>query len=406
MSGVYVPPRRGKAAKSSRQPGVRASLRTMVEWYATHVYGQLEGAGTVPFYCDAARVGRFAVDPASLARGDEAALFGLFVALTMYQSRRDVDIMQKQREMPARAATALVDPRRVQRAVAQSPCERLRDAATFDATCDVRRTFVRDGATRDAATCNHRPRTPCHVKDASLAIGRMGDLGKMATSAWLHLQTLPTAVTPIGDFVVAATLPTRAADLAPTGNGYAAMLRKVLPSPGRNPALPQAGFAALFAAICRRYAAPAQRAAEMVAAVATFYHVGEKLASMFVAALSTPALAPGLTPWFPALDGNSLLVIDTNVARVLDVLRPSGTNTYAARSAWLRKHAATIDLSTVRSDWPAHSPRLMQQASYWYRSRSNREVAGLGCTHAAPDAALPHFCVLRICPFVNSSRGR
>lgn len=382
-------------------------MRTMVEWYAAHVYGQFEGAGTVPFYCDAARVGRFAVDPASLARGDEAAVFGLFVALTMFQSRRDVDIMRKQREMPARAATALVDPRRVQRAVAQSPCERLRDAATFDAGCNVRRTFVRHGATRDAATCDHRPRTPCHVKDASLAIGRMGDLGKLATSAWLHLQTLPTALMrPATKSDVAAwtaTLPTRAADFAPTGNGYAAMLREVtLPSLNRTAVSPHAGFAGLFTAICQRYATPAQRAAAMVAAVATFYHVGEKLASMFVAALSTPALAPELTPWFPALDGNSLLVIDTNVARVMDCLRPSGAKTYAARSAWLRRHAASFDLSTVRADWPAHSPRLMQQALYWYRSRSNREVVGLRCNHdASHDAQLSQFCVLRICPFAS-----
>ncbi len=390
------------SVQSTRRPGVRASLRMMVEWYAAHVYGQLEGAGTVPFYCDAAKVGRFAVDPASLARGDEAAVFGLFVALTMYQSRRDVDIMQKQREMPAPAAAALVDPRRIQLAVTQSRCEKFDDAATFDEACDVQRTFVRDGASRDAATCKHRPRTPCHVKDASQAIGRMGDLGKMATSAWLHLQTLPAAMTlAAGDAVVAtrtATLPSTAADLAPMANGYAATLRNVAaPARARKDEGHQVGFAALFAAICRRYATPAQRAAAMVDAVATFYHVGEKLASMFVAALSTPALAPGLTPWFPALDGNSLLVIDTNVGRVIAALRPGGAKTYAARSAWLRKHAAAIDLSTVRADWPAHSPRLMQQALYWYRSRSNRDAVGLGCGHVTQESS--NYCVARICPY-------
>jgi len=349
-----------------------ASIRAMVEWYATHVYGRLEGAGQVPFYCDVARVGRFAVAPAALARGDEAAVFGLFVALTMYQSRRDVDIMEKQRVMPVRAAEALVDPQRLHLAVAQSRCEHLRDGATFDERCDVRRTFVRDGASRDGATCDHRPRTPCHVKDASVAIGRMGDLGKMATSAWLHLRPPPAV--------------SRAADMATPSGGYAQRLR-------REHAAPQ-GFAALLARVCASHAAPAQRAAVMVTEIARFYHVGEKLASMFVAALATPALAPGLTPWFPALDGNALVVVDTNVARVIAALRPRGKNTYAARAAWLRKHAAQIDLSMIRRDWPAYSPRLMQQALYWYRSRSNREAAGLACrdsTHAT--------CVARICPF-------
>ncbi len=344
----------------------------MVKWYATHVYGRLEGVGQVPFYCDPARVGRFAVAPMALARGDDAAVFGLFVALTMYQSRRDVDIMEKQRVMPVRAAAALVDPQRVHLAVAQSRCEHLRDGSTFDAHCDVRRTFIRDGATRDSATCDHRPRTPCHVKDASVAIGRMGDLGKMATSAWLHLQTPPAA--------------SRAADMAPTSGGYGQRLQ-------RESAVPQ-GFAALLARVCSLHAAPAQRAAAMVTEVARFYHVGEKLASMFVAALATPALAPGLTPWFPALDGNSLVVVDTNVARVIAALRPRGKDTYAARATWLRKQAALIDLSMIRSDWPAYSPRLMQQALYWYRSRSNREAAGLGCNDAQHTS-----CVARICPF-------
>ena len=120
---------------------------------------------------------------------------------------------------------------------------------------------------------------------------------------------------------------------------------------------------------------------------------------MFVAALSTPALAPGLTPWFPALDGNSLLVVDTNVARVIDALRRRGTNTYAARAGWLRKHAASIDLSSVRADWPVHSPRLMQQALYWYRSRSNRDAAGLVCGHATSTGLTS--CVTRICPYKN-----
>ncbi len=375
----------------------------MVEWYAANVYGRLEGVGTLPFYCDPARIGRFAVDPQKLACGDAAAVFGLFVTLTMYQSRRDVDIMHKQLAMPARAAAALVDARQLKLAVAQSPCEQLRAAATFDAACNVRRTFVRDGARRDAATCTHRPRTPCHVKDASLAIGRMGDLGKMATSAWLHLQTLPAAMTREveGAAVGAHTsaFASRAADLAPMARGYAATLGNVaLLHHGPDVRPHQAGFAALFAAICRRYATPAQRAAAMVAAVATFYHVGEKLASMFVAALATPALAPGLTPWYPALDGNSLLVIDTNVARVIDLLRPRGAKTYAARAGWLRKHAAALDLSTVRPDWPTHSPRLMQQALYWYRSRSNREAVGLPCEHPG---RLSSWCLPRICPYAR-----
>ena len=40
-------------------------LDELVAWYAARVYGALEGPGRVPFYCDPARVGGFAVDPAA-----------------------------------------------------------------------------------------------------------------------------------------------------------------------------------------------------------------------------------------------------------------------------------------------------------------------------------------------------
>ena len=88
-------------------------LTELVGWYAAHVYGRLEGPGVTPFYCDPARVGAFAVDGAQLAAGDDRALFRLFVALAMYQSRRDVDIMAIQRAMPRRSAEAMLAPRRL-----------------------------------------------------------------------------------------------------------------------------------------------------------------------------------------------------------------------------------------------------------------------------------------------------
>jgi len=47
---------------------------------------------------------------------------------------------------------------------------------------------------------------------------------------------------------------------------------------------------------------------------------------------STPALAPGLTPLFPDINGNVLVVVDTNVARAVDALRkPGAPKTYEAR---------------------------------------------------------------------------
>ena len=323
----------------------RRDLTAMVRWYAANVYGRLEGPGTTPFYADRARVGAFAVTPSELARGTEAALHKVVVGLGMFQSRRDVDIMAIQKRMPPTEAARMTSPYRLKLAIEASRCTRLADAAAFDG-CDVRRDLA-----AGRATCDHRPRTPCHVKDASLAIGRMGDMGMLPTSTWLHLQQL-------------------------------------------------GGFRGLLARACADGATPAAAADRMVLALADVHRIGTKLATMIVSQLATPALAPGLTPWSPALDGNHLVVVDANVTRVIDVLRPKGPRTYAAYATWLRIRAASIDLRAIRADWPRTSPRLVQQSLYWFRSRANREATGLGCVGASVPCKA---CVPRACAFVRAA---
>jgi hypothetical protein len=318
-----------------------ANVERIVRWYAARVYGRLEGPRRLPYYCDPARVGPFAVDPAQLARGSEAALHQVVVTMAMYQSRRDVDIMALQRTMPRQAAAAMTSPARLRVLVERSRCDQLDDARSFDRGCDVRRNIP-----AGRATCGHRPRTPCHVKDATLAIGRMGDMGMIPTSAWLHLREAGGA----------AALLARAADLAST---------------------------------------PAGRADAMVAALARLHRIGTKLATMIVSALATPALAPGLTPWWPTLDGNNLVVVDANVARTIEALRPGGPRTYGANVAWVRRRAAKLDLRQLRRDWPQTSPRLVQQAMYWFRSRSNRVAADDPCGRRPRCEA----CVPTVCPF-------
>lgn len=199
-------------------------LRQAVAWYADRVYGRIEGPGCVPFYCDPQRVGAFAVDPRALARGAPEAVFGLFAALTMYQSRRDVDIMAKQREMSRAHVALMTKPRLLARAILAHPCAHLVDATRFGLGCDV---YRRDDGRYACAT---RPRTPCHVKTTSAAIARMAPLGKLPTSAWLQLREA-----------------------------------------GGN-------FEALRASICAAAAAPARRAQLLVAEIAKIFHVGEKLA--------------------------------------------------------------------------------------------------------------------------------
>ncbi len=318
-------------------------LERIVGWYLATAFGRWEGPGVQPFYADPIRVGRFAVDLDAVEARDPDALFQLLVTLAAYQSRRDVDIMEIQRAMPLRQATAMTSPRRLRVLVERAPCHHLRDPSAFDRACDVRRDF-----TRDRATCDTRPRTACHVKDATMAIGRMGDLGKLPTSAWLHL-----------------------------GSG---------------------GLARWFDEVCAAERDPHARAAEMIVRVATIYRIGVKLASMFVSALSVPELGIGVSAWSPELDGSCVVVVDANVGHAIRWWRRErGADTYAARARWFVAAAREINLTRLRAGLPRASPRFVQQAVYLFRSRSNRIAHGDACA-ASPCTACPSS----LCPFQPS----
>jgi hypothetical protein len=313
----------------------------VVRWYFNTVYGRTEGPGVTPFYCDPSKVGTFVVQPNELVSQSEPALFRLFVGAAMFQARRDVLIMQQQRTMVRAAVRALASARWIKRAVTTRACPKLSSAEIFDRGCDVSKRATK-------VDCRFRPGASCHVKDATVALNRTGDMGKLPTSAWLHLW-------------------------------HKTSLRSVL------------------AGVLQEAAEPTRRAAILVERLSSVHRVGRKLATMFVSALSTPALAPGLTPWFPNVDGNELVVVDTNVARA--IARLSGdraANSYDACEHWVREHAAKVDLRSIRADLPRYSPRLVQQALYRFCSRSNRVTWKDACAGALEPCSA---CVSTICPF-------
>lgn len=304
----------------------------------------LQDSETVPFYCDPDRVGAFAVAPDDLAAGTDAATFRLFVTLSMYQALRDVVIMRQQRSLPRAAMRVVADLNLVGRSIARHSCPVLRAAEVFEERCDVSKV----GAVVDCGTC---PGVPCHVKDAAVVFNRMGDMGKLPTSASLRLWR-------------------------------------------------GGGVRELLANVCRDEPSPTKRAALLVEHFARVHRVGRKLATMFVSALSTPALAPGLTPWFPSIDGNELVVVDTNVAQAVDALGvPAAAKTYGAREEWVRKQAARFDLREFRPDLPTYSPRLVQQALYAFCSKSNRVARGDPCADRGTPCA---GCAPRLCPFAKA----
>lgn len=324
---------------------VRAQLRSALVWYFDNVYARTEGPGTLPYYCDPGIVGHFAVKPTQLAAGSPAALFNLFVAMAMFQARRDVVIKRQQASMSDDEAGYLVSIRVIARLAQRSRCDQLESAATFDAGCSVHKL----GGIVD---CARHPGAPCHVKDSTVLLRRMGDLGKLPTSAWLHSFR---------------------------GGRLAKLLRQV-----------QA---------CTTE--PQRRADLLVEQFTQIHRVGVKLATMFVSALSTPTLAPGLTPWFPTVDGNALVIVDTNVARAVDDLRgPGAPATYASRARWLSEQAKSIDLREFRRDLPCYSPRLVQQALYAFCSKSNRVAQNLACQSGATPC---RACVPMLCPFMTKA---
>jgi hypothetical protein len=318
-----------------------ASLRRVVGWYFEKVFSVSEGPGVLPFYCDPSRVGRFAVEPEALALGKDSALFRLFVGLSMYQARRDVVIMRQQRAMTSATVANLAGPRRLRQLVSKTDCDRLASAASFDEGCDLSKV---DGV----VDCGRRRGVACHVKDASVALRRMGDSGKLPTSAWLHHWK-------------------------------------------------DGGLRAVLAEVRDAEQDPAVRADLLVERFARVHRVGRKLATLFVAAVSAPALAPGLTPWFPAVDGHALVVIDTHVARAIDTLRSTRQpRSYEARARWLKRQAARLDLHEFDRHVPAYAPRVVQQALYTFGSKSNRTSGGDEC---AGRAAPCTNCVRNLCPF-------
>lgn len=320
-----------------------ASVGVIVRWYFDE--GRVEG---VPFYCDPTRIGAFAIEPDELAAGSDAAVFRLFVSLAMYQALRDVVIMRQQRSLPRMSMRVVADIGTVKRSIARHACPTLGSVAAFEEGCDV----GKDGDDIDCGTC---PGESCHVKDATRVFNRMGDMGKLPTSAWLRLWR---------------------------GGGVKALLEEV----------------------CGEEPSPTKRAELLVGRFAAVHRVGRKLATMFVSALSTPALAPGLTPWFPDIDGNELVVVDTNVTRAVDALRATGAaKTYDARERWVREQASKLDLRAFGPELPAYSPRLVQEALYAFCSKSNRVARGDACAdRGAPCAA----CAPTLCPFMANSQFR
>jgi hypothetical protein len=305
------------------------AVANVTSWYLEHVYGRWEGPTTIPFYCDFAKVGHFAVQIDDVAASHPATLFRLFVGLAMFQSQPDQRIMRRQLLMTSAQARTITSPHTIAREIRKNDCTCLLNKSAFHGDCSVSKAL-------SAIDCRHRPRAPCHVKLATSLLRRTGGMGKLPTSAWFHLW--------------------------PLFRQGALVQKAVADSPN-----------------------PSARAELVAETLQRVHHVGQKLSTMFVGALSTPSLSPA-SPWFPTIDGDALVVVDTNVARGIACLDGGVATTYPARVRWVRDITERLRLGN------SISPRIVQQALYSFCSRSNRLARGDACPPRCPAPELCPIC--------------
>ncbi|MBF0244703.1 MAG: DUF1016 family protein [Planctomycetes bacterium] len=255
----------------------------------------------------------------------------------MYQARRDTIIRAQQHAWTKPEADQFLSLKYLQKCLGNCSCSSLNSASTLKSTCTVSKSG-------NQITCIYNDRT-CPVRIAAITWGRMAHLGKVPVSAFHSLWS----------------------------NG-------------------QIGIILTKAAM---FIEPIDRLEFVVNRVTLIHGIGRKLATLFVSALSTPALAAGLTPWWPLLNGNLAVVLDTHAIRAIDFLsQGKAGRSYQSRVNWIRQIAKKFDLKNWNENLPSYSPRLVQQALYAFSSKSNRQVWGLVCAD---------FCSIPLCPFESGS---
>jgi hypothetical protein len=294
-------------------------------------YGTAEDVGVAAMFCRRDRSGHFAVDRAALAAGSPDALFRLLVTMTMFQRRSDLQIMRVLRGIAHGDALELTDAARLLH-LADEGCE---FAQTLDALleqCDLGKC-----PETKRGVCGQRPNSTCHLKRHTELLKRYGHFGKMPTSAALMLRA--QGVTD-------------------------------LPS--------------LRARIWEQTADPHARAIALEGAISRAWRISEKIAAMYLSALTNRDLSGELAPWADGVDTNHFVVVDSNVDLFLKAIDYHGPMTYRGRRAFIQALAARVHLDDLHSGVRRYNPRIVQQALYMFMSESNRRANPGDCCHEEP----------------------
>lgn len=309
--------------------------RTVVEWYLATHYGKPDEPGVPAMFFQPDKVGAFAISPEAYHRGDAEALFRLLIATTMFQRLQDVLILRILRGISSADAAELSSAPRLLELADSCSCPHAKGTAALRDACDL----GKDPGSGEGV-CGANPGAVCYLKRHTVLLKRYGHFGKVPSSAALTLREAG-----------ARDLPT---------------LRDM---------------------IFERVSDPAARAEALEAALSNAWRINQKIASMFLSAVTNPALAPeGRAPWTSGVDWSYFVVVDSNVDLFLAALGYRGGRAYDERRAFVQALARRIDLSALSRGLTSYNPRLVQQAMYVFMSAANRRVLPQDCMRSGPAA--------------------
>jgi hypothetical protein len=328
---------------SGPSPAQVRATRAVTQWYLARHFRRPDDAGTPRMFTDPERVGSFAVTEGGLRSGDDASLFRLLVATAMFQRRQDVQILRILRGINEADAMELTTQSALAH-LAGGGCDHSRTNESLLSNCDL---------TKDAkglGACSANPTFPCHLKRHTVLMKRYGHFGKVPTSIALTLAE------------------------------YSGSLN------------------ALRESVLRAHDEPRARAVALESSLSVAWRVSQKIASMFLSAVTNPDLLES-PAWSAGLDWTYYVVIDSNVDLFLASIGYSGPSSYDARRGFVMELAQRIDLRALVGDHSVqqYNPRLVQQAMYLFMSSANRRAISSDCSQEGAPAC-------RQCPRAVATR--
>ena len=335
----------------------RVAAREITAWYLNRYYQTASDVGVAAMFCRQDLVGHFAVSDAALASGDGDALFRLLVTVTMFQRRSDQQIMRVLRGISREDAVEMTNPGELLRLVDDVDCPHVGDLVSLKDRCDL----AKHPETK-RGICRERPEVACHLKRHTELLKRYGHFGKVPTSAALSVRS----------------------------HGAQSL-------------------ADIKATVWSKVKSPEDRAVAIEAAITRSWRVSEKIAAMFLSAVTNRDLSGALAPWADGVDTSYFVVVDSNVDLFLQSVGYPGPWTYRARREFVQELARRVPLDKLRPGLTSYNPRVVQQALYMFMSESNRRSSASDCSHEGPascaacPAALSQRCPRRVGD--NQARG-